>query len=171
ILEEKEQLLRNEKPVCRFERVPLDLADRSARQKLFDRINANATSTLVITEGLLVYLGDDGAEALARDLAAESSFRRWVADVMSPGLLQMIQKSWGKHLDMAKSPLIFGPAEGPLFFERAGWSPVEIHSVLRAAAQAKRLPLLLRLFAFLPDPKDGKAGKQPWSATCVMERK
>ncbi|MGZ7031747.1 MAG: class I SAM-dependent methyltransferase, partial [Thermoanaerobaculia bacterium] len=70
ILEEKEQLLRNEKPVCRFERVPLDLADRSARQKLFDRINANANRTLVITEGLLVYLGADGAEALARDLAA-----------------------------------------------------------------------------------------------------
>jgi methyltransferase (TIGR00027 family) len=170
ILEEKARLLREEKPVCKLERVPLDLADTAARRKLFDRINANAVRVLVLTEGLLIYLAADGAEGLARDLAAEPTFRRWVLDISSPGLLEMIQKSWGKALDGAKSPLIFAPAEGPRFFERAGWTPVEMNSVLRAAARAKRLAFLFRLFALFPDPKDGKAGKRPWSAVCVMER-
>ncbi len=170
ILEEKAELLRAEKPVCSLERVPLDLSDKAKRRKLFDRINANARRVLVLTEGLLIYLGADGAEALARDLAAEPTFRRWVLDITSPGLLEMIQKSWGKMLDGAKSPLLFSPAEGPRFFERAGWTPVEMNSVLRAAAQAKRLTFLFRLVALFPDPKDGKAGKRPWSAVCVMER-
>lgn len=170
ILDEKAGLLRGETPACKLERVPLDLADTAARRKLFDRINANARRTLVLTEGLLVYLGADGAEAFARDLASEPAFRRWVLDIMSPGLLEMVRKSWGKALHSAKSPLIFGPAEGPRFFERAGWRPVEVSSVLRAASQAKRLTLLMRFFAMFPDPKHGKAGKRPWSGVCVMER-
>ena len=42
ILGEKEQALRSEKPACRLERVPLDLADVPGRQKLFARIGAAA---------------------------------------------------------------------------------------------------------------------------------
>ncbi|MGZ8850930.1 MAG: class I SAM-dependent methyltransferase, partial [Thermoanaerobaculia bacterium] len=170
MVEEKEELLRGEKPTCRLERVPLDLADVAARRKLFDRINASATRVLVITEGLLVYLERESAAALARDLASEPAFRRWALDIMSPGLLQMILKSWSRNLGEANAPPQFAPEEGPRYFERAGWTPVEVSSVLKAAAKAKRVPLLFRLAALLPDPKDGRAGKRPWSATCVMER-
>jgi methyltransferase (TIGR00027 family) len=170
ILEEKEKLLRAEIPVCRLERVPLDLEDSAARRKLFDRINASAKRALVVTEGLLIYLGNDGVLALARDLAAAPAFRRWALDIVSPGLLQMIQKNWGAILGEAKSPPTFAPEEGPRFFERAGWTPVDCQSVLKAAARAKRLSLPLRIAALFPDPKEGKAGKRPWSAVCVMEQ-
>lgn len=170
ILEEKEQALRGERPTCKLERVPLDLADINARRKLFDRINASARRALVLTEGLLVYLDRDGATALGRDLAAEPTFRRWVFDIMSPGLLKLVQKHWSKHLGDANAPLKFGPEEGPRFFERAGWTPVEIRSVLKAAGEAKRLRFPLWIFAKFPDPKDGKAGGRPWSAVCVMEK-
>lgn len=170
ILAEKERILRDDKPVCKLERIPMDLADVTARRKLFDSINGASVRALVLTEGLVIYLGDAGAEALAKDLAAEPAFRRWIADIVSPGLLKMMKKHWEKILADAKAPITFAPAQGPRFFERAGWTPVEMHSVLKEAGREKRLKFPLSLFAKFPDAKDGKAGNRPWSAVCVFER-
>ena len=170
ILKEKEEILRGEKPACQFERVAIDLADAAARRKFFDRVQASAQRVLVLTEGLVIYLGAAGAEGLARDLASETTFRRWILDLVSPGLLQMMLKHWEKILTDAKAPVNFAPAEGTKFFERAGWRAVRINSVLKEASREKRLKFPLSFFAKLPDAKDGKAGKRPWSAVCVMER-
>lgn len=169
ILEEKEELLRGEKPVCRLERAPLDLADVSARQRLFARIGNSSRNVLIVAEGLVCYLEPSDVTSLAKDLAAPATFRRWVLDLMSPGLLKMLMKSWADHFDFAGSPLKFAPAEGPGFFPHAGWKPVEVHSLLKAAAKAKRLPFFLRLAALLPE-SSGKQGKRPWGAVCVFDR-
>jgi methyltransferase (TIGR00027 family) len=169
ILEEKEQLLRDEKPVCRLERAPLDLADVSARQTLFARIGNSSRNVLIVAEGLVCYLEPADVISLAKDLAAPATFRRWVLDLMSPGLVKMLMKSWACHFDYAGSPLKFGPAEGPEFFRPAGWQAVEVHSLLKAAAKAKRLPFLLRLVALLPE-SSGKQGGRPWGGICVFER-
>jgi len=169
ILEEKEQLLRGEKPVCRLERAPLDLADVSARQKLFARIGNSARNTLVVSEGLVCYLEPADVTSLAKDLAAPATFRRWVLDLMSPGLMKMLMKTWAGHFDYAGSPLKFAPAEGPEFFLPAGWKAVEVHSLLKAAAKARRLSFFLRLVSLLPE-SSGKQGDRPWGAVCVFER-
>ena len=169
ILEEKEQLLRGEKPVCRLERAPLDLADVPARQKLFARIGNSARNTLVVSEGLVCYLEPVDVTSLAKDLAALATFRRWVLDLMSPGLMKMLMKTWAGHFDYAGSPLKFAPAEGPEFFLPAGWKAVEVHSLLKAAAKAKRLSFFLRLVSLLPE-SSGKQGDRPWGAVCVFER-
>jgi len=170
ILEEKEQLLRGEKSVCRLERAPLDLADVPARQKLFARIDNSARNTLVVSEGLVCYLEPVDVTSLAKDLAAPATFRRWVLDLMSPGLMKMLMKTWAGHFDYAGSPLKFAPAEGPEFFLPAGWKAVEVHSLLKAAAKAKRLSLFLRLVSLLPE-SSGKQGDRPWGAVCVFERR
>ncbi len=169
ILEEKEKLLRGEKPVCRLERAPLDLADVSARQKLFARIGSTARNTLVVSEGLVCYLEPADVTSLAKDLAAPPTFRRWILDLMSPGLLKMLMKSWASHFEDSGSTLKFAPAEGPGFFPPAGWKPVEVHSLLKAAAKARRLPFFLRLAALLPE-SSGKQGDRPWGGVCVFER-
>jgi|SRR5579863_2794874 len=169
ILEEKEQLLRGEKPVCRLERAPLDLADVPARQKLFARIGDSARNTLVVSEGLVCYLEPADVTSLGRDLAAPATFRRWVLDLMSPGLMKMLMKAWAGHFDYAGSPLKFAPAEGPEFFLPSGWKAVEVHSLLKAAARAKRLSFFLRLISLLPE-SSGKQGDRPWGAVCVFER-
>jgi methyltransferase (TIGR00027 family) len=169
ILEEKEQLLRGEKPVCRLERAPLDLADVPARQKLFARIGNSARNTLVVSEGLVCYLEPVDVTSLAKDLAAPATFRRWVLDLMSPGLMKMLMKTWAGHFDYAGSPLKFAPAEGPEFFLPPGWKAVEVHSLLKAAAKAKRLSFFLRLVSLLPE-SSGKQGDRPWGAVCVFER-
>ncbi len=169
ILEEKEEVLRGERPICRLERVPLNLADVPARQKLFARIGGAGRHVLILTEGLLIYLAPPEVAALARDLAAPVAFRRWVLDIGSPGLLKLMQKSFGNRLEQAGSPFKFAPPEGPEFFEPAGWKAVEVHSILKNAAKAGRLPFLLRLVALLPE-SSGRQGKRPWSGVCVLER-
>jgi O-methyltransferase involved in polyketide biosynthesis len=122
----------------------------------------------VVSEGLIIYFEADCAAELASDLAAPSSFRRWVTDLSSPALLKMLQKAIGGPLVQAGSPLKFAPREGPEFFARYGWKSVETHSLLHTAAKLKRLSFGMRLLSLLPDPAGRKPDK-PWSGVCVLE--
>ncbi len=170
LLDYKEDLLRSEKPVCSLERVRLDLADGSARCDLFSRLGGRASNTLIVTEGLLIYLTDADVGSLARDLAAPGSFRLWVLDVASPGLLRLLQREIGASLDRAGAPLKFGPAEGAQFFSRFGWHPVALESPLRNAARAKRLPFWLRALAMLPEPSGPPGSRRIWSGICLLAK-
>jgi len=169
ILDEKEEVLRGERPVCALERVRLDLSDAAARRELFARLGKRGSKALVITEGLLIYLTAAEVAALAEDLARPESFQRWALDISSPGLLRLLQREVGAELDRAAAPLKFGPPEGPEFFVPHGWRPVDVQSPLKAAARAKRVSLLFRLFALLPQ-SNGRQGNRPWSGICLLER-
>jgi len=167
LLAYKEGVLRSETPKCQLERVPLDLSNRSARRQLFQRINARAKKALIITEGLLIYLEADDAKTFAEDLAEQPTFRQWVLDIASPGLLRLMQREVGAQLTAARAPLKFGPPEGPRFFEQSGWRVVEVRSTLKNAAKKRRVPWWGYLFAIFPDPK--RPGNQPWSGICLLE--
>jgi methyltransferase (TIGR00027 family) len=169
IIDYKAGLLRGEKPHCDLERVSLDLSDVEARQKLFQRLGSEARKAFVISEGIIVYLNRDDVSALARDLARQPSFRGWVVDMCSPGLLKMLQKQLPGLKD-AGSPLKFGPEEGPEFFVPSGWKPVEVYSLLHTAAKIKRLPsLLMRFFALFPE-SNGRQGSRPWGGVVRLSR-
>jgi O-methyltransferase involved in polyketide biosynthesis len=122
-----------------------------------------------ISEGLLVYLEAEQVAALGRDLAVVPAFQRWLVDVVSPGLLQRMQKNAAKELQAAGSPFRFAPAEGPGFFTRCGWRPLVVRSLFATAKRNRRLPWMLGLFAWIPEPK-GPAGNRPWSAVCGLAR-
>lgn len=168
ITDYKEQVLAGEKPRCALERVRLDLADVTARRELFHKLGSRARKALILAEGLLVYLSREQVLELARDLAAQPSFQDWGIDMVSPGLLEMLQKNL-QQLKDAGSPLKFGPEEGPDFFLPAGWKPVEVYSMLKTAARIKRLPFVMRLLALLPE-SNGRQGKRPWGAVVRLMR-
>ena len=168
MMDYKEEILGPEKPRCALERVRLDLADVAGRRALFQKLGSNAKKVLVLTEGLLIYLTRDEVSALGRDLAAQSSFRDWAIDLCSPGLVKMLQKNLGA-LSEAGSPLKFGPEEGPEFFTPFGWKAAEVYSMLKTAANLKRLPFFLRLVALLPE-SSGRQGSRPWGAVCRLTR-
>jgi methyltransferase (TIGR00027 family) len=168
ILDYKEQILAAERPVCRLERVRLDLSQAKGRREVFEEWGARAKKALILTEGLLIYLTAEEVAALARDLASPPSFQHWIIDLVSPGLLRMLQKNWGKKLADAGAPLKFGPPEGPEFFTPCGWRPVEVRSMLHAAARAKRLPFFLKLVAMIPESRGPQRG--PWGGICLLER-
>jgi methyltransferase (TIGR00027 family) len=169
LLNYKDEILRGEKPVCRLERIPLDLANQRTRRKLFEELGRTAKRALIISEGLIVYLTADEVCTLGQDLAAPPSFQRWATDLVSPALLKMLQKQIGSPLAQAGSPLKFAPEEGPAFFTRCGWRPIDIRSMLHAAAKLKRLPLIMRLFALFPDSK-GTKPSQPWGGVVLLEK-
>ncbi len=138
ILTYKEEQLRGERPVCRYEQAPGDLTDAEVRRALFDRIHAHATRALVLTEGLLVYLPEARVVELARDLHARQAFRWWLIDLASPALLRMLSGRWGRQLAAANAPMVFGPAQGTGFFAPLGWREAEYRSTWEESLRLNR---------------------------------
>jgi methyltransferase (TIGR00027 family) len=167
ILDYKEEILRDEKPACILDRVRLDLSDVAARRQLFAALGGTAKNVLIITEGLLIYFSRDEVAALAQDLAAVRPFHHWIIDVVSPGLLKMLQKGMGEQIREGKAEFKFAPDEGPMFFTALGWDVVDVRSTLKTAARLNRLTLWMRLLSCLPDSQ-GKQGSRPWSGICLL---
>jgi methyltransferase (TIGR00027 family) len=80
----KDSRLAGDTPSCRLERVKLDLADVAARRALLSGIAAQSAKVLVLTERVIPYLSTDEVGSLADDLKAQSTFRYWVIDYLSP---------------------------------------------------------------------------------------
>lgn len=169
ILDYKAAALASATPVCELERIPLDLSNVEQRREVFARLDAIAPSALVIAEGFLVYVDREGVESLARDLASVPSFSRWAIDICSPGLMKRLHERGGAAIAEGGAQYRFAPPEGPPFFERCGWRPIQVHSMLKTAAKLKRLPLFLQMMALLPDSK-GPQGSRPWSAVVRLEQ-
>lgn len=169
ILEYKEDMLADATPRCALERVHLDLSNEDARRGLFRRLGARSSHTLVIAEGLLIYLMRDDVRQLARDLAAVPTFHHWIVDLCSPGLLTMMMERMGDLVREAGAPYLFAPPEGPAFFEQGGWRPIDVRSLLKTARRLDRLPLFLKMMAMLPE-SNGAQGSRPWAAVCLLER-
>lgn len=167
ILAYKEDLLKTEKPVCTLERVRADLSDSGIRRRLLGRLAGEATKVLVITEGLLIYLRSEQVSALAEDLKRFPPFKRWLLDIVSPGLLQMLQKNTHQQFGSDVPPLQFAPENGIEFFAQHGWKALEVHSVLKTAAGLKRLSFFMRLVALLPENRSN-SGSRPWGGTCLL---
>jgi len=169
LLAYKEEILAGERPRCVLERIPMDLSDVARRRALFSQIGATSKRVLIISEGLLVYLSAEDVGVLATDLARQPTFRYWICDVVSPGLLEMLRREGGAALERAGAPFKFAPPEGPEVFRRYGWQPLLVRSTLKAASRAGRLPWPLKLFGLFPE-SNGAQGKRPWSGLCLFER-
>jgi methyltransferase (TIGR00027 family) len=141
ILDHKLAVLANETPRCRYVALRADLRDVTARRDVLAHAAAGSQRTLVITEGLLIYLEAPEVAALAGDLAAQTAFRWWVFDLVSPALLVRLSKQWGGSLDRANAPFRFAPADGTAFFRPHGWREREFRSTwLDAKRLHRRMP-------------------------------
>jgi methyltransferase (TIGR00027 family) len=138
LIDEKNELLKDEKPHCRLERLAVDLGDATARQHLMARVAGETGPGLVLTEGLLLYLDPARVEALARDLAATSNLRWWLSDTVSPRLLAMMEKSTGRHLAAVGAPFKFAPADPDAFFARTGWQLRSFNGMFEAGQRYGR---------------------------------
>jgi methyltransferase (TIGR00027 family) len=138
ILNYKTEMLRNEKPVCRYEAVTIDLTAVPERQALFARLGAGSSRAILITEGLLVYLTPEQVAALATDLHAQPSFQEWLIDLASPQLIARMKKTWGQKLKEGGAPFLFAPAEGTDFFRPYGWREETFRSTWEEAKRLKR---------------------------------
>jgi methyltransferase (TIGR00027 family) len=169
-VEYMQSMMANEKVSCMHERIAMDLSKREARLDLFASLGMRGKKILVVTEGLMVYLTDEEAGALAYDLSHIKSFRHWVMDLISPGILPLIKEEMGTMLDDAGTPLKFAPKEGEDFFLLFGWKLLESKSRLKTAAILKRLSGEMMRYAALSEPK-GPVRNFPWSGVCLFENR
>lgn len=163
----KADVLKDEKPACRLERVALDLSDLETRHQLFTDLNQRATRAVVASEGLLIYFTAEQVASLATELARSERFTNWIIDLASPGQLKLMQRTTGKQLGEAGAPFRFGPPEGVEFFLPYGWIPEETQGLLKTASKLKRAPQ--ELLSLLPEP-ERVAGNYPWTGVSSLRR-
>jgi methyltransferase (TIGR00027 family) len=157
---------------CAYEAVEADLTDEEVRRALFSRIAARSRRTLVVTEGLLIYLSDAEVAALATDLHAIPSFARWVIDLASPRLMKIMEKSWGAAAASGNAPFKFAPAAGTDFFREYGWEERAFHSTMEEAQRLNREMKNMWLWRFLGKLQPARVQEEfrRMSGTVVLER-
>jgi len=136
----KASALKGDQPACVLERVPLDLADRAARRRLFTRVGVQNSRVLVISEGLLVYLDAGEVGALAEDLTAQRNLRSWLTDIASPFIIWLMKRTWGRRLASGVA-FKFAPHDAAAFFAQHGWRIAEYRSNLVEGGRLHRLPM------------------------------
>lgn len=151
VIDFKNKMLANEQPKNKIERVPLDLANRNERKKLFAGVGASSQNVLVLTEGVLGYLTETDVSELAADLHAEANFKSWIAEYQSPLAYRLMRNSaHNKH--MKNALFRFMPKNWFEFFERQKWKKQAV--------------------AYLPEEADrlGRPVPQPLWARLVVPR-
>jgi hypothetical protein len=58
-----------------------------------------------MSEGLLTYLDEEKVTSLAADLHAQPHFNYWLIEVVSPKVLQFINRKWAHHFKAAGAPM------------------------------------------------------------------
>lgn len=162
IIEEKNRVLADESPRCRLSRIPVDLTDASARLRCLIEATEGVSKTLVITEGLLLYLDESDVRALMTDLK-RPEVTWWIADIIGPAIVKLSGKA-ALRGKLNNAAVTFGPTDGIGFFEQAGWTVESVSSQLAAAAEWNRLSPFMRFLARLPQPNPRRPGRAPWSA-------
>jgi methyltransferase (TIGR00027 family) len=166
----KTELLKDEEPRCRLERVSVDLANSSERQRALAEQAGKMKKALVLTEGLLIYLNEAIVGELARELHEKSPIQYWVCDLATPLIVKRMQKWWGKHMTAANTRLQFAPSEGTKFFEPWGWREKEFHGLFENSMRiARPMPFawMFKLQAKL-FPKRTQEQAAKWRAGVVL---
>ena len=165
LLAEKTQLLADQTPRCRLTRNAVDLADPQARDAFLVDALHGATNALVLTEGLLMYLGERDVAALSAAIK-RPEVAWWMLDFAGPGLKKMMNKKMAGMLQNA--PFKFAPENGLAYFEELGWRTVEVESLFEGAHRFDRLPKFMRPLAWLPQPDPRHPGRRAWSAVALL---
>jgi methyltransferase (TIGR00027 family) len=145
----KADVMRNEPPVCQYEAIAVDLTSDAARAEVLRRVGGVARTALVVTEGLLIYLGDEKVASLARALHDVPGIRWWVSDIASPRLLAILNRQFGKAVSAGNAPFLFAPADSSAFFASLGWREVEFRSGLEEAHRLRREMRMMWFWRFL----------------------
>ena len=140
VIAHRRRCLAGEIARCEHTHVEADLLNAEACGELLARLRDAGGPTLVISEGLLVYLAPEQVERLARRLHDEPSMRWWVTDVVTPLLARIVGSFWQPAL--AGCPFRFAPAEATKVFEGFGWREREFRSIWEESIHLQRtMPL------------------------------
>jgi methyltransferase (TIGR00027 family) len=170
--EYKASHMKGETPHCRYEAIPADLTDEGVRDDVFRKIGGVSSKLLIITEGLLIYLGEENVTSLAKALHAIPSARWWITDIANPMLLELVKNSWQKDLDEGNAPFKFAPEDSAAWFAPLGWKELVYRPMMNEARRLNReMPLMWfwRAIGYLM-PKARRQRMKKMSGTILLER-
>ena len=173
IVDPKREMLSNEKPRCQLEVVTQHLGDEASRRALFSKLNQRAEHIVAVSEGLLTYLDEDKVTSLAADLHAQPHFQYWLIEVVSPKVLEFINRKWEHHLRAANAPMAFAPADWRRFYRDRGFEAVAFEEMSRTAREMKREPGMMKVLRALGQvfPGWGKKQEKMWESGVALLRR
>ena len=133
IVELKDSRLQDHRPVCRVERVAMNLLVREDRRRLFAELAAHCRRAIIIAEGVLPYFSNEDAASLALDIHAHPAFVEWILDFDNAGI-RKTPRRWKKKLKDA--PFKFSVEDWFRFFDELGW---KAHTVITSAEESMRI--------------------------------
>lgn len=119
ILDYKYGTLKDETPHCRLERFSVDLTDDTARRGLWERVAR--TRTLLLTEGLLMYLPGDTVRAITREARDTAAIEAWISDFHSPALLKAAHGAGAARINSLRAPTSLNAGELRQTMQDNGW--------------------------------------------------
>jgi methyltransferase (TIGR00027 family) len=141
-IEYKNEVLKNDIPVCKLRRIASDLSHDSERQTLLAHLGKETKKALIITEGVIAYLASKEAEKLSYDLYTVPTFQYWIMDYRQG---ELRNNAYIKKLNkekLARTPLQFNEPYPLQFFGRHGWKVAQNIMMLDEAERiGRRMPL------------------------------
>ena len=142
VLAYKHEKLAEIKASCMVEHHPLNVTDHEATEAALSRATKGSTRTLVLTEGLLIYLPSATVVSLAKDLRAQSPIRCWLTEVPPNNVVEQHDALWNKMAG-SDAQVRFAPSNGLAFFGECGWEIAEFRYIIREILRLK-LPFQVR---------------------------
>ena len=152
MLEYKSSVLAADAPRCRLERIAADLSDSGGRAAAFAGAGPR---TLLITEGLLMYLSEETVEAIA-ECAARAAY--WMVEVASAEFAKRVGMSTCQSIENVRAAGSIDGVHILRIIERHGWKQFAERSyardVMTAAPERVKAFVQARLAAgaALPEP-------------------
>jgi methyltransferase (TIGR00027 family) len=140
----RRERLAEARPRCRYEAIGADLLDAGERRGSLERVTAGSEIALVLTEGFLLYLTEEQAGGIARDLARLPAVRSWLISVSSPPSPSRRRNRPASGPDRIRCS--FRPASGLRFFEPFGFREREFRSTFEQGIRLGREMPFTRLW-------------------------
>ena len=138
----KNEVLKDNVPVCKLRRIASDLSHDSERQSLFAQLGKETKKALIITEGVIAYLTNQQADKLSYDLYAVPTFQYWTMDYRQGELRNNTYIKKLNKKKLARTPLQFNDPKPLQFFGQQGWKVEENIMMLDEAERiGRKLPL------------------------------
>jgi methyltransferase (TIGR00027 family) len=140
IIQYKAKTLANEVPRCRLNRIQVNLSDVTERSNFFKTFS-QLGRTVVLTEGLLLYLNPGDVRALSDDLLSHSNVKGWMMDITTKKSFAAMQDADPSYRMQGTDKQVhfkFLPDEGIHYFEPLGWRIHEYQSYFEFGQKINR---------------------------------
>ncbi|WP_260796678.1 class I SAM-dependent methyltransferase [Occallatibacter riparius] len=134
VLDYKHGLLAGEKAHCHVERLSVDLNDAAQRRALYEA--AGTEPSIVITEGVLMYLPAATVDALAAEIPKASGVTHWISDITTTGFGKAIRggQTVESGFEHVRAPDALEGEQILDVLHTRGWTTEAMRSYIRDAA-------------------------------------